>query len=839
MHESYRATSLLKHNGQIECISSYNDNLLVGTRQGHLLMYNIVNTADDKLDIQLMRYNKTFSKKPILQLEVIPEYNILISLTDNIVQVHNISAFNFPIIEVLSKTKGATLFIVDVVQGVSTKSYNICIVVKRKLQLYFWDSMKQTFTKLHDDINLIEVPKTIGWCQGTVCVGYKGEYICYELNGKPKPLFPTSSNRTTDPCIVKYSETTFALLREDQTVLVNDQGDAEITKLIKWSDVPISIIWDKPYFLAVLADSIDVQTFDDGLIQTIGDLPKVRFICKSKQGLLYTASISQVWVLQAVDIPTQRKALLENKQFKLALKLTAIYDETKEEKTEIINHIQTLLAYDLFSKKRFRESMKEFIKLRTNPSDVIRLFPDLLPNQIENNESSFTEREWEDGIQALVEYLTDVRLQYHVQEQEKDKKAENKNANMNDQADKANQQFLQIIDTTLLKCYIRTNDALVAPLLRSNHCHLAEAEKTLKKYNKDNELIILYETKNQHRRALELLQSKGNVEKTVKYLQRLGTKHIGLILEFADWVLSGFPEEALKIFTDDLSEVENLPRPRVLDYLLRSHPNLVIPYLEYVVHTWADSNPLFHNALIHKYRETSMSSDPGARIAKKKLLEFLVTSKYYKPDVVLVHFPAESLLDERAIILGKIGQHEQVLVIYVRAMGDVDKAVNYCNTLYDNKVPGCENVYVSLIKLLLDPNSLTSDLSDVTLSPKTAQPDVDTALQLLETYAFRVNSLNCLNILPDNLPISRISRFLQIALHESIKERRRMQLLKGLLYAEHLQCRELRLRLESQSTLITNLNICPVCKKRFSNQSALVRYTNGDVVHYSCQDRKM
>lgn len=56
--------------------------LLVGTRQGHLLMYSVVpRLSDQKYDVQLMRYNKTFSKKPIVQLEVIPEEQLLVSLT--------------------------------------------------------------------------------------------------------------------------------------------------------------------------------------------------------------------------------------------------------------------------------------------------------------------------------------------------------------------------------------------------------------------------------------------------------------------------------------------------------------------------------------------------------------------------------------------------------------------------------------------------------------------------------------------------------------------------------------------------------------------------------------
>jgi hypothetical protein len=64
------------------CISLLvpDDNLLVGTRQGHLFMYSLVRN-DEKCEVQLMRYNKSFSKKAVQQLEVISEYHLLVSLT--------------------------------------------------------------------------------------------------------------------------------------------------------------------------------------------------------------------------------------------------------------------------------------------------------------------------------------------------------------------------------------------------------------------------------------------------------------------------------------------------------------------------------------------------------------------------------------------------------------------------------------------------------------------------------------------------------------------------------------------------------------------------------------
>ena len=63
------------------------DHLLVGTRQGHLLMYSVLqgnnteSSLSSRCEVHLLRSNKYFAKKPIQQLAVVPEHQILISLS--------------------------------------------------------------------------------------------------------------------------------------------------------------------------------------------------------------------------------------------------------------------------------------------------------------------------------------------------------------------------------------------------------------------------------------------------------------------------------------------------------------------------------------------------------------------------------------------------------------------------------------------------------------------------------------------------------------------------------------------------------------------------------------
>lgn len=98
------------------------------------------------------------------------------------------------------------------------------------------------------------------------------------------------------------------------------------------------------------------------------------------------------------------------------------------------------------------------------------------------------------------------------------------------------------------------------------------------------------------------------------------------------------------------------------------------------------------------------------------------------------------------------------------------------------------------------------------------QPDLEMALQLLEEKASKINPLKALEILPNTVPIGRIKHFLEVSLQGNLNAKRTIQILKGLLCAEHLQVQEQRMHYESQSVLMTEFNICPVCKKRFGNQ---------------------
>lgn len=199
-------------------------------------------------------------------------------------------------------------------------------------------------------------------------------------------------------------------------------------------------------------------------------------------------------------------------------------------------------------------------------------------------------------------------------------------------------------------------------------------------------------------------------------------------------------------------------------------------------------------------------------------------------------FPENDLFEERAIILGKLQRHEKVLAIHVQILGDISKAIAYCENVYKTDAEAAKTIFLQLIMILLKPPT-TPPYLGVELHPKCLKPNIEAVLDLLEAHATKLDPYAVLQLLPGDIPLNRLQPFLETALHQSLERRRNNQVLKGLLYASNLQLQEQRMHLESRSVLVSEFSVCPVCSKKFTNQSAFVRYPNGTIVHYSCRDR--
>jgi len=202
------------------------------------------------------------------------------------------------------------------------------------------------------------------------------------------------------------------------------------------------------------------------------------------------------------------------------------------------------------------------------------------------------------------------------------------------------------------------------------------------------------------------------------------------------------------------------------------------------------------------------------------LLVFLEESKNYAPEKILTKCPFDDLYEERALLMSRLGEHEEALSIYAHKLKDVEMAENYCAKHFNSEKEESRNVYLDLLQVYLKPSN-------------GIEPMVTPALQLLSKYYQYIDIPRALDLLPPSTPISNLFTVFEAALRNNSKTRRNNQVVKNLLKSENLQIREQLIRARSKVIKINDGTMCPVCSKRLG-QSVFACYPNGIVVHYIC-----
>ena len=175
----------------------------------------------------------------------------------------------------------------------------------------------------------------------------------------------------------------------------------------------------------------------------------------------------------------------------------------------------------------------------------------------------------------------------------------------------------KLVDTTLFKVYMFVSPSFAGPLFRiDNFCDPDVVKEKLTEADRFNDLVDFFYGKKLHREALELLKRLGESseeneaapqlagpQRTVAYLQSLPVEMIDLILQFAEWPLRKNPELGMKVFVEDSKNAEDLPRPKVLEFLQGVDRTLAVTYLEHIITELNDATPDFHQRLVNIYIE--------------------------------------------------------------------------------------------------------------------------------------------------------------------------------------------------------------------------------------------
>ncbi|KAJ1953597.1 Vacuolar morphogenesis protein 6 [Dipsacomyces acuminosporus] len=311
------------------------------------------------------------------------------------------------------------------------------------------------------------------------------------------------------------------------------------------------------------------------------------------------------------------------------------------------------------------------------------------------------------------------------------------------------------------------------------------------------------------------------------------------------------------VFADDRPAAVAFPRARVASFLRQISPNLVSQYLDYVFEEWHDTAPVLHDDMVAAYLDmiTSYEDTQTSMQQRQKLQQFLKTSMHYSPEKALARLPDDGLFEERALVLSRLGRHQQALCLLVFSVANLVLAEQYC---IDN-AGSCAEVFVLLLRVLFsDPPADVVDNEAMVLDDPNTNADTNVPIEtarkgvhrrfaghLLSTYRQLIPASQALQLLPEDMELTQdMFRYLRSQLCALDQAMRSGNVVRNLRAGEDFQAKRHLHALHSSSVVVSETRTCPHCLKRigagtaFAVIPALGRApAKPAVVHYSCWQR--
>ncbi|KAK3008435.1 hypothetical protein RJ639_014433 [Escallonia herrerae] len=480
-----------------------------------------------------------------------------------------------------------------------------------------------------------------------------------------------------------------------------------------------------------------------------------------------------------------------------------------------------------------------------------------------------------------------------------------------------------ILDTALLQALLLTGQSSAALELLNglNFCDVKNCEEFLQKRNQYACLLELYKCNMMHREALKLLHQlidepnsdqlqaeltqKFKPEMIIEYLKPLCGTDPMLVLEFSMLVLESCPTQTIELFLSG-----NIPADLVNSYLKQHAPSMQARYLELMLamnengisgNLQNEMVQIYLSDVLDWYADLSAEQkwdEKAYSPTRKKLLSALEGISGYSPEVLLKRLPPDALYEERAVLLGKMNQHELALSIYVHKLHVPELALSYCDRVYESglhqrSAKSNSNIYLTLLQIYLNPQRTTKNfekrITNLVTSQSTAIPKVsswtsaktkggrlakkiaeiegaedtrispsstdsgrsdgdaddpveeagstimlDEVLDLLSQRWDRLNGAQALKLLPRETKLQNLLPFLGPLLRKSSEAYRNFSVIKSLRESENLQVKDELYNQRKTVVKITSDSMCSLCNKKLGT-SVFAVYPNGKtIVHFVC-----
>ena len=380
-------------------------------------------TTDEK-PVELRREVERFSRRPIQQLAVIKEANVLVALSDGFVSFHDLQTFELS--ERLEITKGASTFAVisnvvkDDTTDMMTIESHLAVAAKRKILLWSWQDMELTGTP--SELVLAAPVKSLAWMTRTKLVaGMDPGYVLIDIESRElKDIYrpavagePTTEQGTQfgavnssgmgymgmgswvpKPMASKLAIDQMLLAKDVNTLFVDTQGNPLDKRQVPWAAAPEAIGYSYPYLLCLQPrhnGTLEVRNPETmSLLQSITlqgvnilHVPQANIsLAHAGKGFL-VSNERCIWRMNAVGYDPQIKDLVIKGLFDEALSLISLLEDTLiDDKLGRLRTVKIQKAEYLFHQQKYRQSMELFSEASAPPQQVIALYPQAIAGSL-------------------------------------------------------------------------------------------------------------------------------------------------------------------------------------------------------------------------------------------------------------------------------------------------------------------------------------------------------------------------------------------------------------------------------------------------------------------------
>ncbi|XP_053520596.1 transforming growth factor-beta receptor-associated protein 1 isoform X2 [Artibeus jamaicensis] len=768
----------------IECVECCGRNLYVGTADGSIYHFLLeektlpTGTATFTATKQLHRH--LGFKKPVNELRAASALHRLLVLCDSSITLVNM--LSLEPVPSGARIKGAVALALNE-NPVSRDPFcvEVCIIsVKRRtIQVFL---VYEDRVQIVREVSTPEQPLAVAVDGHFLCLALTTQYIILNYNtGIAQDLFPYCSEEK-HPIVKRIGQQEFLLAGPGGLGMFATVAGISQRAPVHWSENVTGAAVCFPYVIALDDEFITVHSMlDQQLKQT---LPfKEGHILQDFEGRVIVATRKAVYILVPLPLEKQIQDLLASHRVEEALVLAkgARRNIPKEKFQVMYRRVLQQAGFIQFAQLQFLEAKELFRSGQLDVRELISLYPFLLPTS-----SSFTR-----SHPPLHEYADLNQLTQGDQEKmAKCKRFLMSYLNEVRSTEVANG-YKEDIDTALLKLYAEADhDSLLDLLVTENSCLLTDSAAWLEKHKKYFALGLLYHYNNQDAAAVQV---------------------------------------GVQVFTKrPLEEEQNSFNPDDILTCLKKYPDALVKYLEHLVMDRKLQQEEYHTHLAVLYLDQVLQQRPSADSmgtevteAQAKLRHLLQKSDVYRVRFLMEKVQGASLPMERAILHGKLEEHEKALRILVHELRDVPAAKDYCLWCSEGRDPVYrQQLFHTLLTLYLSPSPLAPELAVA-------------AVDLLNHHAAEFDAAQVLPLLPGSWSVQLLCPFLTGAMRDSVHTRRTAQVALGLAKSENLIYKYDKMRLKGSSFRLSDKNLCQACQNPFC-EPVFVRYPNGGLVHTHC-----